>query len=72
MKFYLEITTIAHPGEGSGLAANVTQSVVELPHRPQGEVESFTDGRVSGINKYEVISTRGGGKVEIFRNIIAV
>lgn len=72
MKFYLEIITIAHPGEGSGRAANVTQSLVELPCRPQGEVESFTDGRVSGINKHDVIATRGGGKVEIFRNIIAV
>jgi hypothetical protein len=72
MKFYLEIITIAHPGEGSGRAANVTQSVVELPHRPQDEVYSFKEGQVSGINNYELIATRGGGKVEIFRNIIAV
>jgi hypothetical protein len=67
MKHFLETITISHPGQGSGVPANVTVTMTlvcetSIPlHK-----SSF-----SNIEEYECIPS-DSGKIEIFRNIIQI
>lgn len=65
MKCILEVITIAHPGEGSGRPASVSQTHTEIDIFLES-IEETSDR----IKTYETVATRGGGKVEIFRNIL--
>lgn len=65
MKYILEVITISHPGGGTGRAAMVSQS-----HTCIGDNAKSIEELESSIQRYETLPTVGGGKVEIFRNIL--
>lgn len=68
MKCILEVITIAHPGAGSGRPASVSQSHTELYLMSDEAIETA----LSTIKSYEAVATQGGGRVEIFRNILKI